>query len=150
MLSRDEQLLELIERVSLLEAAHARTEERKRKRATIALTGTWHDALLAVAKAWGLPMEMLRGDHQGRACSQARHAAIYILREHTDWSLPMIGRVCNRHHATVMYGIEKAERQMAKSGKFASKLALAKELFCATHQYTKFENRANLREDADV
>lgn len=134
MINHEDQILSLAERVSILETTCANVENRKRIREANALIGSRSDVLPAVAEAWGLPLEMLRGDYQGRECSEARHAALYLLRERTGWSYPMLGHACNRHHTTVMYGIARAAAELAKGGEFARKLERAKEILCGKNE----------------
>ena len=60
------------------------------------------------AIAFGVPLEAMTERELTRDLTRARHAAMYLSRRLTDKSSVVIGRVFNRHHATVLNGIGRA------------------------------------------
>jgi chromosomal replication initiator protein len=55
----------------------------------------------------------LRGNRRTQEVAYARQIAMYLARELTETSLPQFGaRFGGRHHTTVIYAIDKVERQL--------------------------------------
>ncbi len=67
--------------------------------------------LAEVAKAYGLNQETLTGKSRKKIHTRPRNVAMYLCRRHTDASFKTIGGVFNRDHATVMYGVDKIDRE---------------------------------------
>ncbi|MEY3870412.1 MAG: hypothetical protein RLZZ338_4306 [Cyanobacteriota bacterium] len=64
--------------------------------------------LLAVVDEFKVSMEELKGNSRRREISMARQVAMYLMRHHTDLSLPKIGEVFGgKDHTTVLYSCEK-------------------------------------------
>ena len=66
-----------------------------------------------VARQFGLHVNDLRGNRRTQDVAYARQIAMYLARDLTEASLPQIGdRFGGRHHTTVLYAIDKVERQL--------------------------------------
>ena len=66
-----------------------------------------------VARQFGLHVNDLRGNRRTQDVAYARHIAMYLSRELTEASLPQIGsKFGGRHHSTVIYAVDKVERQL--------------------------------------
>jgi len=67
----------------------------------------------AVAQQYGLSVEELIGPRRARPLVTARHVAMYLVRNMTDYSYPSIGRVFGgRDHSTCISAVEKIGDQM--------------------------------------
>lgn len=80
----------------------------------------------AVALQFGMSREVLVGDGQGRREASARQAAMLLARELTQRSTTVIGRALNRHHSTVLHGIEQARITARYEPDFARRLDAAR------------------------
>jgi chromosomal replication initiator protein len=70
-----------------------------------------------VCRYSGISMAELKGDRRTKRVVVPRQVAMYLARELTDASLPAIGRAFGgRDHTTVIYAVQKVERQMADEG----------------------------------
>jgi chromosomal replication initiator protein len=66
-----------------------------------------------VAKQFGLHVNDLRGNRRTQDVAYARQIAMYLTRDLTETSLPQIGaRFGGRHHTTVLYAVDKVQRQL--------------------------------------
>jgi chromosomal replication initiator protein len=67
-----------------------------------------------VAREFGCHVNDLRGDRRTQDISFARHIAMWLARDLTEASLPQIGeRFGGRDHTTVLYAVNKIERQLS-------------------------------------
>ncbi|MDJ1169121.1 chromosomal replication initiator protein DnaA [Roseofilum sp. BLCC_M154] len=72
------------------------------------------DVIIAVvAEAFQVTPEDLKGNSRRREISQARQIGMYLMRQHTDLSLPKIGEEFGgKDHTTVMYSCEKVGQRL--------------------------------------
>jgi chromosomal replication initiator protein len=64
--------------------------------------------LSSVAQYYEIPRSDLTGPSRRQPLARQRQVAMYVCREHTDLSLPRIGRAFGgRDHTTVMYAVDK-------------------------------------------
>ena len=71
--------------------------------------------LMTVADAFNISVEDLKGNSRRREISLSRQIAMYLMRQHTDLSLPRIGEEFGgKDHTTVMYSCDKIA-QLRKS-----------------------------------
>jgi chromosomal replication initiator protein len=67
----------------------------------------------ATSAMFGFPISDLTGQSRRRPLVTARQVAMYVFRELTDYSYPMIGREFgDRDHTTVIHAVEKITEQM--------------------------------------
>jgi len=64
------------------------------------------------AKYYGLSVADLVSKSRSRPLTNARHVAMYLIRETTGMTLPKIGELFDRDHTTALHGINKIDKNM--------------------------------------
>lgn len=72
------------------------------------------DALREACLKAGISVSDARSSSQRRDLVARRNHVMAILRAR-QWSLPVIGRAINRHHATVLHGLRRHEAVMKEA-----------------------------------
>ena len=72
-----------------------------------------YDIERAVCRRFSLTPERLKGGERCHKVARPRQMAMYLARELTGASLPMIGRHFQRDHTTVLWAIRKIEAMQA-------------------------------------
>jgi chromosomal replication initiator protein len=79
--------------------------------------------LMTVAECMKVPIEDLKSNSRRREISWARQIAMYLMRQHTDLSLPRIGEEFGgKDHTTVMYSCDKIAQLRESDAEVASSL----------------------------
>jgi chromosomal replication initiator protein len=78
------------------------------------------DIIQVVSKHFNVPVEDMKSSSRRREVSMARQVAMYLMRQHTDLSLPKIGDVFGgKDHTTVLYSCDKIQQQKATNAELA-------------------------------
>lgn len=73
-----------------------------------------------VSKYYGVEADIIRGQQRVKEAVSARQVAMYLIRSMTSLSSDDIGKFfSNRDHSTVLYSIEKVEKQMKSDAAFS-------------------------------
>jgi chromosomal replication initiator protein len=90
---------------------------------TAKLEATPEAVMNAVISVFGVSMEELKSNSRRREISQARQIAMYLMRQHTDLSLPKIGEEFGgKDHTTVLYSCEKIAQRIQQDPDLANML----------------------------
>ena len=83
------------------------------------------NALLnAVSAYYGISIPALAGKSRARPIAEARHTAMYLLREDAQLALKQVGLLLgHRDHSTVIHGVQKITQSLAVDSRLASQLS---------------------------
>ncbi|MGB7084517.1 MAG: chromosomal replication initiator protein DnaA [Phormidesmis sp.] len=77
----------------------------------------------AVSDAFKISIEDLKSNSRRREISQARQVGMYLMRQHTDLSLPKVGeQFGGKDHTTVMYSCDKIAQLVKRDLNLAQKI----------------------------
>ncbi|MGC1306830.1 MAG: chromosomal replication initiator protein DnaA [Phormidesmis sp.] len=77
----------------------------------------------AVSDAFKISIEDLKSNSRRREISQARQVGMYLMRQHTDLSLPKVGeQFGGKDHTTVMYSCDKIAQLIKRDLNLAQKI----------------------------
>jgi chromosomal replication initiator protein len=76
-----------------------------------------------LAKVYGLEPTTIIGKSRAKAITRTRNMGMFLCRRHTEESYASIGKVFNRDHSTVMYGVGQVKRGLLKDGKLNQEVA---------------------------
>ncbi|NJN48713.1 MAG: chromosomal replication initiator protein DnaA [Alkalinema sp. RL_2_19] len=81
------------------------------------------DILQVISKHFNVSIEDMKSSSRRREISTARQVGMYLMRQHTDLSLPKIGDVFGgKDHTTVLYSCDKIEKQKVTNGELVRTL----------------------------
>lgn len=70
----------------------------------------------AVSKYFGVKISDMEGEKRSKNIAYPRQIAIYLIREHTNYSLPQMGKLFgNRDHTTIRHSYEKMVKEIETS-----------------------------------
>lgn len=77
----------------------------------------------AVSDAFKISVEDLKSNSRRREISLARQVGMYLMRQHTDLSLPKVGeKFGGKDHTTVMYSCDKITQLIKRDLNLAQKI----------------------------
>ena len=80
--------------------------------------------LQAVSCYYGVPLQALAGKSRARPIAEARHTAMYLLREDAQLALKQVGLLLgHRDHSTVIHGVQKVTRALSTDPRLGSQLS---------------------------
>ncbi len=78
----------------------------------------------AVSTYFNIPLQALTGKSRSKPIAEARHVAMYLLREDADLALKQVGLLLgHRDHSTIIHGVQKITRGLALDPRLGSQLA---------------------------
>jgi len=95
--------------------------------------------LRVIAEAFGISIEDLKGNSRRREISWPRQVGMYLMRQHTELSLPRIGEVFGgKDHTTVIYSCDKIAQKRLSEPTLAQTLQqLSERIQLASHSRNK-------------
>ena len=80
--------------------------------------------LQAVSSSSGVSLQALAGKSRARPIAEARHIAMYLLREDAQLALKQVGLLLgHRDHSTVIHGVQKVSRALSSDPHLASQVS---------------------------
>ena len=68
--------------------------------------------LSCVSRAYGVPADQMKSKKRTDNITNARHVAIYLIKQFTELTLKEIGAIFGRDHSTVISSVEKVEKKI--------------------------------------
>ena len=68
--------------------------------------------LSSVSRAYGVPVDQMKSKKKTDNIANARHVAIYLIKQQTELTLKEIGAIFGRDHSTVISSIDKVEKNI--------------------------------------
>ena len=68
--------------------------------------------LASVSRAYGVPADQMKSKKRTDNVTNARHVAIYLIKQLTELTLKEIGAIFGRDHSTVVFSIDKVEKSI--------------------------------------
>ena len=84
-----------------------------------------------VCAEFGIELADLLSDRRSVAIVRPRQIAMWLARQLTPKSIPMIGRCFNRDHTTVLHAVETVERRIFESDVWGRTAIALKRRLCA-------------------
>jgi len=80
--------------------------------------------LQSVSMYYGVPIPAITGKSRAKQIAEARHIAMYLLREDGDLALKQIGLLLgHRDHSTVIHGVQKVTRNLLADPRLSAQLS---------------------------
>ena len=76
----------------------------------------------AVESKYGIGKESLTGNKRNKNIANARHIAIYLIREVTEMSFPSIAKIFDRDHSTIISSHRLMETKLLEDPVFLSEI----------------------------
>ena len=73
----------------------------------------------AITDRTGISKEDMVGKKREKSVAEARHLAVYLIRELTEMSFPNIGKLFDRDHSTILTSYQKIARKVATDSSYA-------------------------------
>ncbi len=73
----------------------------------------------AITDRTGISKADMIGKKREKSVAEARHLAVYLIREMTEMSLPNIGKLFDRDHSTILTSYQKIARKVATDSSYA-------------------------------
>ena len=86
------------------------------------MTVTVDKIFAAVYRKYNIKKEDIVSSKRTKDIANARHIAIYVIRQVTEMSLPNIGKILGRDHSTVISSIDTIEKRMAQNPAFRAEM----------------------------
>jgi chromosomal replication initiator protein len=77
----------------------------------------------AVFNHYGISREEIVSPKRNKEIAAARHVTVHLIRDITDMSLPNIGKIFDRDHATIMASLKAVEKRLKTEPELQTELA---------------------------
>jgi hypothetical protein len=97
-----------------------------------------------IARRYDIPLAILFGPERSAYFVRARQITYWLSKHLTKCSLPEIGRRMDRDHTSVLHGIRKVDRMMARDPEFAAEVNALADLLKPTKEKSEFSQDVNI------